>query len=220
MDSLLQSARTTILMAFRTFPLIMISFVAFLAVGLGNMGLFVLFLGQTIILPIAVAISQRIFENGDKALYHVQASHVALLVPTSTYGSAHVNVTPSYWLAQTLFFFGYILANAVSIFTMPNNNKLAPILNSNRKSRAKTIIITTVFFALLMTGLRWITHTETLRGVAAAYVVGGLLGYGWYQVAVKAGVAAVDVFGIAQQVIPASAQNDTTSMTCVYAPKP
>jgi hypothetical protein len=209
-------------MAFRTFPLIIISFIAFLAMGLGNLGLFVLFIGQAIILPLATVLMHmgvEAVEKTDRTLYHVQSSHVSLLVPTSIYEPGHVNVTPSYWMAQVIFLFSYIITNAVSVLNLPDDKKIDPILISNRKSRAKTIIITSIFFAFVLTYLRYNTHTETVRGIGAAYVLGGLLGYGWYQFAASCGVAAADVFGIAQQVIPSSAKADAP-MTCVYAPKP
>ena len=225
MDTVLRSARTTLLMAFRTFPLIMIGFVAFLALGLGNLGLFILFNGHAIIVPLAVAITQRLMAylfintfNLTPDTFMVPSSHVSLLVPTAEDGSSQTNVAPSYWLAQTLFLFGYIIANAVSILNMPDNKKLDPILISNRKSRAKTIIITSIFFALLLTALKYNTRTETIRGIGVAFVVGGLLGYGWYQVAVSCGVQAADVFGVSQQMIPSG--NTDTPMTCIYAPKP
>jgi hypothetical protein len=225
MDTVLESVRTTILMAFRTFPLIIISFIAFLAVGLGNLGLFVLFVGHALMVPIAVAITQLLTDfifkrqNMPSYLYEVEASHVALLVPTGTYANTRVNVAPSYWMAQTLFLFGYLIANAVSILYIPTDSRLDPILISNRKSRAKTIIITSLFFAAVLTGLRYSTHTETPVGIVAAVLVGGFLGYGWYQVAAACGVAAADVFGVAQQMIPSGGNTDTP-MTCVYAPKP
>lgn len=222
METVIESVRASILVAFLAFPLIMISFIAFLALGLGNLGLFILFNGHALIVPIAVAIAQRvsayIFKNNPYA-YMVNASHVSLLVPSDIGGSTEVNVAPSYWMAQTLFLFGYIIANAVSILNIPVNKDLDPILVSNRKSRAKTIIVSSVFFALLMAGLKWRTGGETLRGIGVAFVVGGLLGYGWYQMAVSCGVQATDVFGLSQQMIPSTA-NTNTPMTCVYAPKP
>jgi len=225
MDSILERVRTTLIMAFKTFPLIMIGFIGFIAIGLGNMGLFILFVGHAIIVPAATELSHVFFKvignmgTIDELDYHVMSTNVALLVPGSSYDSTRINVAPSYWMSQTLFLFGYILANAVSIRSLPVDPKMDKILISNRHSKANTVIITTIFFALIASLLRYQTHAETFKGMLAAVVVGGFLGYGWYQFAALCGARATDVFGVVQQIIPSSAK-DETPMTCVYAPKP
>lgn len=225
MNGVLQSIRTTILMAFRTLPLILVSFVGFLGLGLGNIGLFILFVGQVLIVPLATALVQTltgmlqppINENG--SLFFVKSSNVALLVPDSSFDSPFQNVAPSYWMAQVIFFAAYMLANAVAILNMPANSKLDPILISNRKSKAMTIIVVISTLTILAALLRFTTHSETPAGIALAILVGGGLGYGWYEFASICGARAADIFGVVQQIIPSSA-TDEKPMTCVYAPKP
>ena len=225
MNGVLQSIRTTILMAFRTLPLILVSFVGFLGLGLGNIGLFMLFVGQVLIVPLATALVQTlagmaqppINENG--SLFFVKSSNVALLVPDSSFDSPFQNVAPSYWMAQVIFFAAYMLSNAVAILNMPANSKLDPILISNRKSKAMTIIVVISTLTILAALLRFTTHSETPAGVALAILVGGGLGYGWYEFASICGARAADVFGVVQQIIPSSATEEKP-MTCVYAPKP
>lgn len=225
MNGVLQSIRTTILMAFRTLPLILVSFVGFLGLGLGNIGLFILFVGQVLIVPIATALVQTLAGmaqppiNADGSLFFVRSSNVGLLVPDSSFESPFQNVAPSYWMAQVMFFASYMLANAVAILNMPVNSKLDPILISNRKSKAMTIIVVITTLAMLATLLRFTTHSETPAGVAIAIVVGGGLGYAWYEFAAICGARAADVFGVVQQIIPSSATEEKP-MTCVYAPKP
>jgi hypothetical protein len=212
-------------MAFRTLPLILVSFVGFLGLGLGNIGLFILFVGQVLIVPLATALVQTltgmlqppINENG--SLFFVKSSNVALLVPDSSFDSPFQNVAPSYWMAQVIFFAAYMLANAVAILNMPANSKLDPILISNRKSKAMTIIVVISTLTILAALLRFTTHSETPAGIALAILVGGGLGYGWYEFASICGARAADVFGVVQQIIPSSA-TDEKPMTCVYAPKP
>lgn len=223
-NGILLSARTAIISGFKALPVIMVSFIGFLSIGLGNLGLFVLFLGHTLLLPIAVYLSQFAFEainknDPDKSKYHVQLNQASSLVAGSGGGELRVNVAPSFWLAHVLFLLGYMLANAVSVMSIPDDPKIDPILKKNRRVRAGMIMATTIMMALIVSLLRYNTHSETFRGVIIAFGVGGLLGYGWYQFAVLCGARAADVFGMAQQIIPSSAK-DEKPMTCVYAPKP
>jgi len=223
MSDVLQTVRTTILMAFRAFPLLMIGFIGFLAIGLGNVCLFVLFMGHTLVVPVVTSISQGLFdtygENTERNLYHVPSSSLGLLVPTSSFTTTSQNVAPSSWMAHSLFFLGYILANAVSLYRLPIDPAIDARLTENRRSKSRTIMVTTLFLAVVLSYLRLGTKAETLRGIMAAFVVGGGFGYLWYQFAVICGASASDVLGMSQQILPSSAKEDAP-MTCVYAPKP
>ena len=219
MDSILLRTRTSLITLFNVFPLIMASFIGFLAVGLGNLGLFILFIGQMVLVPIAVGLTHFIIDvmystNPEALRAFYRVSYAVTGDPTSI----DSNVTPSYWITQTLFLFGYMIANAVAITALPADKSLDPILISNRTSRAYTIIITYVLFALFEIFLRWNTGGETMYGVIAGVTIGFGLGYGWYQFAAICGTRAADVFGIAQQIIPNS--KDQRPMTCVYNPRP
>ena len=225
MNGILQSIRTTLLMSFRTLPLILVSFVGFLGLGLGNMGLFILFVGQVLIVPIATILLQTITGmilpptgvNGSP--FFVRSSNVGLIVPDSSFDSPFQNVAPSFWMMQVLFFANYMLSNAIAILYLPVDSKLDPIIVSNRMSKAKTIIAVIVGMTALVTILRYTTKTETPAGILVAVLAGWGLGYGWYQLAAICGARAADVFGVIQQIIPSSATADKP-MTCVYAPKP
>jgi hypothetical protein len=222
-NAVLNTAKRVILQAAKSLPIIMISFIGFLALALGNLSLFILFLGHSILLPIAVYISQFLFDKisnnpESRAQYFKESGQATSLIEISDNGES-VNVAPSFWLAHVLFFLGYILANAVSIIMIPDDPKLNSSLTKNRKFRAGVIIGTTIMFSLIVALLRYRTNSETLRGIVIAFIVGGFLGYGWYQFADLCGARAADIFGVALQMIPASA-TDEKPMTCVYAPKP
>ncbi len=222
MDGVILSVRSTLLMAFRTLPLILISLIGFLAAGLGNIGLFILFIGQAVILPIVIAIVhffvRRVVETSDDKFFK-NVSEVGLLVPGSTYSEARMNVTPSYWMTQMIFLLSYIYSNASAIKNLPDDPKADPILTSNRKSKANTVMISTLFISLLLPIMKYRTNTETIAGIIMAILLGTVFGYAWYKLAASCGARAADVFGIVQQVIPSSAKDDKP-MTCVYAPKP
>ena len=219
----LQTMRESILTAFKALPLLLVSYTAFLAIGLGNMGLFVLFIGQALIVPLSTELLHmgidRVYSPITDILYHVKNTDIVHLVPT-TAGGLGVNVTPSYWMAHFLFFMAYLLANAVSIRSMDVEKGVPEPLAESRKAKATTVIVMVVFITLGLTWFRYsYTNAETIRGIAAAFVVSGGLGYAWYQFAAMCGARHADVFGVVQQIVPVSAKEEKP-MTCVYAPKP
>ena len=222
MDGVILSVRTTLLMAFRSLPLILISFIGFLAAGLGNLGLFILFIGQALFLPILIAIVHLIVKRAvptNNNMFYVDNSEKAVLLPGSVITEPRLVVAPSYWLAHIWSLLTYIYTNASAIKNLPKDPKIDPILVSNRISKANMVIISTIFIALTLTLLKFRTHTETLPGIGVAIAMGTIFGYAWYNFAASCGARAADVFGIVQQVIPSSAK-DEKPMTCVYAPKP
>jgi hypothetical protein len=211
---ILHTARVTLILAFLALPLLLVSFTAFIAIGLGNMGLFILFIGQVILVPIIVGISNSIihWKFGPSA---IPPSDVGQLVPSALASSSVT--TPSYWMAHVLFFLGYLMANAVDIYDLPVDSSAPEWQVRNRKMKAATVMSVIVLLLIVLPLLRKIvTGTETWLGIAIAFTTCGILGYGWYQFAAQCGARASDVFGIVQQMPPKS---DSTPTTCVYAPK-
>lgn len=222
MEGILKSIRTGILLGVKTLPLILISFIGFMAAGLANAGLFILFIGQITVLPLAVAMSQAFFGMiaGDQTTspFHVRLTNVSLIVPSSTTTDLYQNVAPSYWMAQMIFFFSYAITNAAEIYKLPEDKRLEKSLIENRKTKAVSIIVAISIIAVGLTIFRYSTHTETVMGIMLALVLGGGLGHLWYHFAAQCGVVASDVFGMVQQIIPFT-EKDTKSMMCVYNPK-
>jgi hypothetical protein len=222
MDGVILSARATILMAFRTLPLILITFIGFLAAGLGNLGLFVLFIGQSVLIPIVTAFVHlfvaKVAGTNDNRFF-INTSEKGVLVPGSVYSAPRMNVAPSYWMIHVHFLLAYLFSNAAAVNALPEDSTIDPILLSNRKSKSKMIMICTIFIAMALSALKYQTNTETVYGIGISLGLGSILGYAWYKFAASCGARAADVFGIVQQVIPSSAKDDKP-MTCVYAPKP
>ena len=225
---ILYTVKNTIIQAFLAFPYMMIWFIGFLALGLGNLGLFVLFVGQTIILPLVIVLIHGIIDwkipvkpIGDLFRIRIGADIIskAQVVPMYSRDTT-ANVAPSFWMAQTLFLLGYLLGNTIAVLNLPTNSNVDSTLLQNRKSRANTVMAITLFFAVLLSVLRYQTNTETPYGMGFAVVIGGLGGYLWYLFAETCGVRTADVFGIAQQVVIPSRASDERPMTCVYNPKP
>jgi len=226
---ILYSVRNTLIQAFMSFPYIMIWFIGFLAMGLGNLGLFILFIGHAIILPLVVVFLHALIAWKAPALDNtspffipaqIEGKSRAQVVPSHIGSDRFINVSPSYWMAHTLFLFGYILGNTISILNMPNTPKVDKILQANRRSRATTVLASVLFFTVIMMTLRYMTHTERPYGMGIALLVGGGGGFLWYKFAETCGIRTADVFGIAQQVVIPSQAKDQKPMTCVYSAKP
>jgi hypothetical protein len=216
----LDTLRVSILMTFRALPVLLISFVAFLAIGLGNMGMFVLSLGQIVVVPIVTEILQFItgtmYTTGDSSVY-VQGSDIVQLV-SSMSNRQQVNVTPSYWMQHILFFFGYLVANGVGLYRLPQETGVSDIYYENRRAKARGVIIVSVLAAVAFSYFRYQTGAETWRGIALSVLSGGGVGFAWYQFAAYCGARHADVFGVAPSLIPVSAK-DEKAMTCVYSPR-
>jgi hypothetical protein len=219
--SLLAASRMTILLAFKSLPLLLISFVGFLAIGLGNLGLFMLFIGHAIAVPIIT----ELLHLGTGSTANMSTSNdiaqlVSLVPTTGASYTAPVNIMPSYWMAHISFFFGYLLMNAVSIYTQVADKTADKNMVTSRKSRAATIISSVVILLLVLSALRiYATGLETMGGVGLAIVVLGFAGVGWYKLAETWGARNSDIFGIASQMVTQESGNNTP-MTCVYKSTP
>ena len=215
---MLADTRTTLLVAFQYLPLILICFVGFLAMGLGNIGLFVLFLGHTTLVPLVTELIRLVTKGYPSSIVMNDAGS---FIPNH---DATSNIMPSYWMANISFFMAYLLTNAVSVYMLKPVATLQQWRIDSRKSRAATIIVTTLSIWAMLIGLRWYAvKAEAATGVALATIVFGLLGLGWYQVAGACGAVATDVFGIVTQMVadPAALKPTATNpITCVYNPTP
>ena len=217
---ILAQTRGILILAFKALPLLLISFIAFLAVGLGNLSLFMLSVGHATIVPICTEVLHMIFATSGSLISPNDISQLVPLMPTS--GSSYrlpVSVMPSYWMAHISFFFGYILMNAISIYNIEPDKRAADWMVVSRQTRAATLIATSVILLLVLSTLRfYLTGAESLGGIFLAISVLGGLGAVWYYIASLCGARNSDIFGVAQQIISQDSSNDKP-MTCVYAPK-
>jgi len=214
--SILHGIRSTIIAAFFSLPLLFISFTAFLAIGLGTPGLFILFLGQ--LLLSVTTLGFHLLENIIEIFFPLLKSQLtvnadrAYLLQGST--GETVNVFPSYWMVHVLFFLSYLLANAVDVFRADAGSKAVDWKISNRRSKATAVIIVIVLvMTALITTRYFLTGTETPLGAILALPVVAV-GFGWYELAKVCGARDSDIFGIIQQMTP----NGGAPTTCVYTP--
>jgi hypothetical protein len=214
---LIETIRKAVILFFLGFPLIMTSIMGFLSISLLNIGTFVLFAGQIIIVPVLVLLIHLFTWMFPK----VEASDVGMLIPSfeeALVGTKY-NVTPSYWVAHVVFLFSYIFTNAMEIYkkdasvsTRSYNWKI-----ENRKGRATMIMMTCIVLLIMFLGIRYfVSGTETFLGILVGLGAFAPLGYFMYKLAMRSGAQNGDVFGMVQQMIPAL-EEDSNATICLPA---
>lgn len=226
----MDTLRIGILLVFKYLPILLISFVLFLSFGLGNTSLFLLLLGQCFLVPILTEFAHMLPVGDEIAGNNINEMAQLISTPPGT-NPTPINVFPSYWMAHMSFFFGYILSNAVSMYTKKpdlsviqgaSSEKAKAILNAKIESRiqkALVLIISTISIYVFITVLRYAaTGAETAYGLIMGSCVFFGAGYGWYALAEYTSSATnSDIFGIAMQMMsPESAENKP--MACIYKP--
>jgi hypothetical protein len=223
--SVLAAVRKTILLAFASLPLLLISFVGFLAIGLGNMSLFLLFIGHAILVPAITLFIHSFITKSSGVL--VTPNDAASLVPlmTST-GQQYkpMNTRPTYWMAHMAFFFGYLITNAILIISAPppdvsklgqeSKDTISAKIQARVQKASMILTVLLILYAIICYLRAYTSGTENAVGIFLAQlflVVGGL----WYWVASVCGASNSDIYGIAMQMMSSSSAQDKPKM-CVY----
>ncbi len=216
----IETLRVYLLMSFQAAPLLFAGFTGMLSLGLSNLGMFMLFIAQVIVVPLVVAILQ--FAHGlilgdTNSLVSVSASDICQLVPIIPAAGTRSIVAPSIWVTQIMLFMTYLFYNALSIYNMPAESGADETKVANRKARATSTMIIVAVTAASLVGLRLYLGKgcETIYGAGLAVFLGTGLGIGWYELAKVCGVRHADVFGIVAKMLPPGAMEPPPKM-CVY----
>jgi hypothetical protein len=118
---------------------------------------------------------------------------------------AALSVAPSFWMAQFLFFVGYLLQNATSLYNQPSDPMASEAKVKNRREQAITAIVITTIITIAFIAIRYTTGCETAFGIAIAILTMIPLGVGWYHFASLCGARNSDVFGISAKILPIGA---------------
>lgn len=225
---ILAEIRSTLLLAFRSLPLLLISFIGFLAIGLGNTALFILLIGHAAIVPLMTAGFHLLFSSSSlQSLSDVV--QLVPLIPSSGESFANsANIYPSYWMAHISFFFGYLLTNAYKILTAETDLKIIKNASSKealqlkidaRKQKAGVLIGTLIFLYILLSIIRYYaTGAEHVFGMLCALPI-FFVGVGWYYFAEQCGATNSDIFGISMQMMSSDTAQDKPK-ACVYTGTP
>lgn len=225
-----KSLRTSLQQSFLSLPLILVGWSLFMGAAQGNIGLLVLALGQISVVPLSTFLSnivlqyigKKLFENqytGDWTPYiTILNKESCNLIPDAVDLAAvpNLGIAPSFWMTHVIFFFSFLISNAVHLLTMKAAENADPEKVQNRKAQATlSIVISSILFVLIV-GVRYlVTGCETLTGMAVAALIATPLGYSWFKVAQKCSLRDSDIFGVIQKILAPSAE-DGPPMTCVY----
>lgn len=127
---------------------------------------------------------------------------------------AGLSVAPSFWMAQLLFFVGYLLQNATSLYNQPSDPMASEAKVRNRKEQAITAIVITTIVTIAFIAIRYTTGCETAFGIGVALVTMVPLGVGWYHFASLCGARNSDVFGISAKILPIGA-SEPAPQVCI-----
>ncbi len=146
----------------------------------------------------------------------VQNYDICNLAPSSYGGVGLLKVAPSFWTAQVVFFFAYLIQNAIALYNEEPDPKASYAKILTRKEQALTAaIVSSIVLALLLILRYKLTGCETGFGISVALLTMVPLGIGWYYLAQTAGIRSADIFGIAGQILPSQAYEPPPT-TCVY----
>lgn len=218
--SVVETIRQTVLHSFMSLPLMIILFLGFMSVALGNVGLIILFLGHITVVPVLATFLN--FASSyvlDKSWSSVKKSDVCTLIPGVSWIPFNkedlTNVCPSFWMANFFFFISYFIQNAMYLATKGPLEGANAELVANRKARAVAALIVGITLSILFPILRYsLTGCETIPGIMMAALAFVPLGIGWYYLAVNTGARDGDIFGITSAILPASSTTPPI-MACV-----
>ena len=219
MATFVQNLRGVLTRSFVAMPILLFGWSLFVGATTGNIGLLVLAMGQVTVVPLATWILHTIGSFfGDWGLenFTVPASATCGLLPRGFVDSTGRDFAiPSYWLAQVVFFFGFLTTNANSVLNMPEAPNAPADKVERRKSQAQLVLIMSWIFLVLFVGARFFMGCETIPGVILSALVFWWIGNGWYKLARECSARDSDIFGIVQGILPPEA-SDPPPMTCVY----
>lgn len=223
--SFIKNLRYMLQQSFLSLPILLIGWSLFLGSLQGNVGLLVLFLGHLTAVPLTAFMSNTLLEflfkkmgsPGSMDWIQVDNSDICSLVPGKTdYGVPFLGVAPSLWVSHILFFFSFLLSNAIAIYTMKASETADAEKVDRRKSQALLSIVIASVLTVVLIGMRvTFVGCERAFGIAVAVLLMAPLGYGWYRLARECSARDSDLFGIIQQILPDEARQPSP-MTCVY----
>jgi len=220
MSTLAQTMRGMLERSFVALPILLFGWSLFVGSTTGNIGLLVLALGQATVTPLATWILHTLagfFGEFGQTHFTIPAGAACNLLPGGFVNSGERQYSiPSYWLAQIYFFFGFLIANAKSVYDMPAAANAAEDKVERRKSQAQLVLIMAWVFLVLFVVVRvLVMNCETIPGVILGGFVFYWIGNGWYSLARACSAKDSDIFGIVQGILPPAA-SDPPPMTCVY----
>jgi hypothetical protein len=141
---------------------------------------------------------------------------IPFLTDTAPASKEMETIISSPWMAMMSFFIGYVIHNAIQLYTVDASADMNVVTNStpadidvkvkNRKSQAMSALVSTAVIGIIILALRAWGGCEGYIGFVLTSVVFGAGGYYWYTLLSGLGQDRLsDIFGIANRILPPSA---------------
>lgn len=221
--SLVKNLRSLLSQAFLSLPLILTGWALFIGCTQGNIGLLVLSLGLVLVVPLVTFLLNTLVEffgYDFKDYFTVANKDICNIVPgEADYTMGQLWVSPSYWMANIIFFFSFLISSGVFVYTMKSETNADKEKVERRKSQALlSVILSSLTLIAIIVMRKTLVGCETWAGILIAFISMSLLGYSWYLFARQCSARDSDIFGIIQKILPPSAE-EPPPMTCVYTGK-
>lgn len=217
--SIAESLKGLLYGGYVSLPLVLIGIVGFLGITLGNLGLIMLTVGHTILVPTLlffVNLFHEYFFPGSPYFTHV-SSDLSYLVPMFASPGTPMVAAPSHWIAHVTFFFTFLFTNALVLYLKDPTPSADPNKVENRKAQTLTAMLLTLGLYAVLMATRILMGSEPLVGALFGALLIVPVAYGWYELTRVCGARDADIFGILQKILPPNAK-DEPPMTCVYSP--
>ena len=112
----------------------------------------------------------------------------------------------STWVAMITFFIGYILKNAIELYSRESSDVDIKSKVNNRKFQAIVSICSIIIFAMVVLGYRLYSGCESKLEIIVSSLIFIPLGFGWYKALSSVGQDRLsDIFGIANRLLSPTA---------------
>lgn len=218
-----ETAKTTILNGFAALPYLLVIFSGFFGGITGNLGLVILFLGQIFLVPtlqllISLIRNTQFFSEKFRVGSVKPLEPYCSLVPDVTRKGSFNTPAISNWLAQVSFFFGFLLFNGYTVYTLPpaEGAKADDIKLENRKAHAIwSLILSFLVFVGIIAFYYNVTKCESPGSLIVGLILFLGLGVGWFQFAKDCGIKQTDIFGIVTKIHTIKPGKDEYPSVCV-----
>lgn len=112
----------------------------------------------------------------------------------------------STWVAMIAFFIGYVLKNAIELYSRESSDVDMNSKVNNRKFQAIVSICSIIIFAMVVLGYRLYSGCESKLEIIVSSLIFIPLGFGWYKALSSVGQDRLsDIFGIANRLLSPTA---------------
>jgi hypothetical protein len=197
----------------QTFPLTIAGTFLILGLMTANYAMLFFLVGYLLLVPIASTIINLIIPKILPALWFTvpksDICNIRLPFPPET-TSLPTTIVSSNWMAMTVFFLGYMLSNAISLYNLPSSVEDDKGKVVTRTTQSMLSVISILMFSLFIIFMRTkLVKCETTPSIIITTILFGTLGWSWYRALAATGEDRLsDLFGVANRLLsPEATQN-------------